>query len=66
MTAPTIPGFSRVEIRTNGKPDLERAAEALKALAGELEKIAREQPDGTAVIVAHHAIKATSQKLRGN
>ncbi|MBY3038948.1 broad specificity phosphatase PhoE [Rhizobium ruizarguesonis] len=66
MMATTIPGFSRVEIRTKGKPDLERAAEALKALAGELEKIAREQPDETAVIVAHHAIKATSQKLRGN
>jgi len=65
MASTTIPGFSRVEIRTNGKPDLERAAVALKELAGALEKIAREQPDETAVIIAHHAIKATSQKLRG-
>jgi len=65
MTVATIPGFSRVEIRTRGKQDLMRAADELKTLAGELERIASEQADETAVIVAHHAIRATSQKLRG-
>jgi hypothetical protein len=65
MAVATIPGFSRVEIRTSGKQDLMRAADELKALAGELLRIASEQTDQTAVIVAHHAIRATSQKLRG-
>jgi hypothetical protein len=65
MTVATIPGFSRVEIRTRGKDDLLLAAHELKKLAGELETVASEQPDETAVIVAHHKIKATSQKLRG-
>jgi hypothetical protein len=64
-TATTIPSFSRVEIRTRGKDDLNLAADALEKLAGELREAAREKKDETAVIVAHHRIKATSQQLRG-
>lgn len=65
MAVATIPGFSRVEIRTRGKQDLLRAADELNQLAGELSKIAGEHTEETAVILAHHAIKAASQKLRG-
>lgn len=66
MAVPTIPGFSRVEIRTRDKDDLVLAALELKTLAGELELVAAQQHDDeTAVIIAHHKIKATSQKLRG-
>lgn len=66
MALATIPGFSRVEIRTRGKSDLARAATELKQLAGELETIAGSDHDNvTATILAHHTIKATSQKLRG-
>lgn len=62
----TIPSFSRVEIRTGGKADLRRAASELKHLAGELETLAdKDHDEPTAVILAHHTIKATSQKLRG-
>ena len=62
----TVPGFSRVEIRTRGKDDLILAAVQLKELAGELEFIAGQRhPDETAVILAHHKIKQVSQKLRG-
>lgn len=66
MTPQTIPGFSRVEIRTRHKDDLLIAALELKQLAGELEFIAGQQHDDeTATILAHHKIKAVSQKLRG-
>lgn len=66
MTAATIPGFSRVEIRTRGKSDLALAALELKQLAGELETLAGQDHDEeTATILAHHRIKASSQKLRG-
>ena len=66
MTARTITDFSRVEIRTRGKDDLLIAALQLKNLAGELEYIAgQKHDDETATILAHHKIKAASQKLRG-
>ncbi|RJT42020.1 hypothetical protein D3227_04910 [Mesorhizobium waimense] len=66
MSVVTIPGFSRVEIRTRGKDDLSLAAAELKRLAGELESIAgQDHNDETATILAHHKIKATSQILRG-
>ncbi|RVD44647.1 hypothetical protein EN742_01650 [Mesorhizobium sp. M4A.F.Ca.ET.020.02.1.1] len=62
----TIPGFSRVEIRTRGKGDLALAAAELTRLAGELQTIAgQDHDDETATILAHHKIKATSQMLRG-
>jgi len=62
----TVPGFSRVEIRTRGKDDLLIAAVQLKHLAGELEFIAgQKHNDETATILAHHKIKEISQKLRG-
>lgn len=66
MQPQTIPGFSRVEIRTRHKDDLLLAALELKQLAGELEFIAGQQHDNeAAVILAHHKIKASSKKLRG-
>lgn len=62
----TIPGFSRVEIRTRGNDDLLIAALQLKRLAGELEFIAgQKHNDETAIILAHHKIKQVSQTLRG-
>lgn len=61
----TVPSFSRVEIRTADKTDLITAAGELRALAGELHRLASEpHPDDAAVILAHHKIKATSQRLR--
>ncbi|OJF91184.1 hypothetical protein AX761_22720 [Rhizobium sp. 58] len=65
MSLATVPTFSRVEIRAAGKDGLLRASLELKKLAGELEFIAG-QPHGDeeATILAHHKIKATSQKLR--
>ncbi len=63
---PTIPGFSRVEIKAKSKDDLLLAAIELKQLAGELEFIAGQRHENeTALILAHHKIRATSQKLRG-
>lgn len=61
----TIPKFSRVEIRTRGNADLMIAAQELRALANDLEAIAKAHDDTTSPILAHHAIRATSQKLRG-
>ena len=62
----TIPDFSRVEIRTRDKDDLILAALNLRNLAGDLEFIAgQKHDDETATILAHHKIKAVSQKLRG-
>lgn len=62
----TVPGFSRVEIRTRDKADLIAAAPELKKLADELKVIGRSEDltDEQAIILAHHKIKATSQKLR--
>ena len=64
--AKPIPDFSRVEIRTRDKDDLLLAALELRNLAGELEFVAgQNHNDETATILAHHKIKAASQKLRG-
>lgn len=61
----TVPTFSRIEIRTADKIDLITAAGELRALAGELDALASQQrTDDEAVILAHHKIKATSQRLR--
>lgn len=66
MTPKTVPGFSRVEIRTRGKADLLTAAQELRDLAGDLEKIAgHDHDDATTTILAHHKIREVSQKLRG-
>jgi hypothetical protein len=66
MSAETIPGFSRVEIRTGDKRDIANAAYELRQLADELDRIAGlGHCDETATILAHHKIKATSKMLRG-
>jgi hypothetical protein len=66
MSAVTIPGFSRVEIRTSDKADIETAAYELRQLADELDRIAKTgHSDETVTILAHHKIKATSKILRG-
>ncbi|QND53447.1 hypothetical protein HB779_17300 [Phyllobacterium sp. 628] len=66
MEITTIPEISRVEIRNGGKAQILRAATELERLAGELKFIAgAERDEETAMILAHHKIKATSQKLRG-
>lgn len=65
MSVSTIPGFSHVEIRIRGKDDLLAASGELKNLAGELAFLAgQKHSDETAVILAHHKIKAASRKLR--
>ncbi|RUX03171.1 MAG: hypothetical protein E5V51_00090 [Mesorhizobium sp.] len=62
----SIPGFSRIEIRTDDKRDISNAAYELRQLADELDRIAGlAHCDETATILAHHKIKATSQMLRG-
>ncbi|RWF74518.1 MAG: hypothetical protein E5X15_09950 [Mesorhizobium sp.] len=62
----TIPGFSRIEIRTDGKRDIANAAYELRQLADELDRLAGlGHCDETLTILAHHKIKATSQMLRG-
>jgi hypothetical protein len=66
MSAETIPGFSRVEIRTRDKRDVANAAYELRQLADELDQIAKtNHSDETVTILAHHKIKATSKLLRG-
>lgn len=66
MSVDTIPGFSRVEIRTGGKRDIVNAAYELRELADELDRIAGlGHCDETLTILAHHKIKATSKILRG-
>ena len=63
---PTIPGFFRVEIKAGSKTDLLRATAELKHLVGEMEFIAGQNHDeGTALVLACHKIRATSNKLRG-
>lgn len=56
--------FSRVEIRTRDKADLMRAAEHLKHLADEIQTIAGRHDEETAIILANHSIRETSQMLR--
>lgn len=66
MSVDTIPGFSRVEIRTGGKRDIANAAYELRQLADELDRIAGlNHGDESLMILAHHKIKATSKLLRG-
>ncbi|MER9628396.1 hypothetical protein [Mesorhizobium sp. M0296] len=66
MSVDTIPGFSRVEIRTGGKVEIAIAAYELRQLAGELDRIAGlHHNDESLAILAHHKIKATSKMLRG-
>lgn len=67
MTVETVPSFSRLEISVKNKTAITMAALELKQLAGELEHIAGQtHPHETAMILAHHKIRATSSKLRGN
>lgn len=61
----TIPAFSRIEIRTGSRDDILLAAASLRTLAVGLEHIADHSGTEAAAILAHHAIKETSQKLRG-
>ncbi len=62
----TTPDFARVEIRMTDKAGLQTAAERLRTLAGELDKIARGTlPDPTAKYLAWGSIKSASKKLRG-
>lgn len=61
----TIPSFARVEIRLNQRRDLIEAADELRRLAGQLDRIAGEKrSDEVSVILAHHKIRATSKRTR--
>lgn len=61
----TVPSFSRVEIRTEGKGDLLAAAVALEALAKELKRIAASDLEHRLMrLAAHDAIRDTSSRLR--
>lgn len=65
MTAPDLPTFARVEIRIRNKRDLSMAGAELRTLAGELDFLAgTSDSEETAIILAHHRIRATSKKLR--
>ena len=62
---PDLPTFARVEIRISSKHDLSMAGAELRQLAGELDFLAGSSDDEeTALILAHHRIRATSKKLR--
>lgn len=66
MTTSTIPGFFRIEIKAGSKRDLLHATAELKKLAGEIEFIAGQHPDeDTALVLAYHKVRETSNKLRG-
>lgn len=65
MTIDTIPSFSRVEIATRTRQDLLLASAELRKLADELDSVAGQHDEAAAVILAHHKIRATSKKLRG-
>ena len=63
---PDLPTFARVEIRIGSKQDLLIAGTELRHLAGELDFLAgTSDSEETALILAHHRIRATSKKLRG-
>lgn len=65
-TVTTVPSFARVEIRIKQKDDLTAVADELVMLAGNLREIAEAQhANESAVILAHHKIRATSKRLRG-
>lgn len=59
------PNFSRIEITLRDKADLERARKDLLELAADLRTITKsDHDDATALILARHRIKETSQRLR--
>lgn len=61
----TVPSFSRIEVRTDGKGDLLAASVALTSLARELQKIAASVDDQRLMrLAAHDAIRETSSRLR--
>lgn len=65
MTVPILPTFARVEIKLGNKHDLLIASAELRSLAEELNFIAgTSDNEDDALILAHHRIRATSQKLR--
>jgi hypothetical protein len=67
MSIQTIPSFSRVEIRARCKYEIKAAAAELRKLAEELDRVEQDSTDDdTAAVLAHHKIKAVSQKLRGS
>lgn len=62
----SVPSFSRVEIRHDSAADLTNASRDLRALADELRRIASSVTDEKMMrMAAHHAIRETSQQLRG-
>jgi hypothetical protein len=62
----TIPTFSRIEVRHDGKGDLMAASVALTDLAKELRRIAGSDLETRLMrLAAHDAIRDTSSRLRG-
>lgn len=60
------PTFSRIEIRHGSPVDLMIAAAELTKLARRLRQIANEeQTEEVKNLIAHHAIRVVSSKLRG-
>lgn len=65
MHVASLPSFARVEIRLDRRDRVASAAASLRILADELDRIASENADDeTAIVLAHHRIKTTSQRLR--
>ena len=59
------PTFSRIEITLRDKSDLERARKEILDLASHLRVISKsDHDDATALILARHKIKESSQRLR--
>lgn len=59
------PNFSRIEITLRDKADIEHARKEILDLAAHLRTIAKsDHDDTTALILARHTIKETSQRLR--
>lgn len=64
---PDTPEFARVEIRLTDKTALKSAADHLRSLAGELDRLAGGSlTDPTSNYLAWGAIKSTSKKLRNH
>ncbi len=64
---PETPEFARVEIRLTDKAGLRSAADQLRSLAGELDRLAGGTlADPTSNYLAWGAIKSTSKKLRSH
>ncbi|MGX1353353.1 hypothetical protein AB7M49_006974 [Bradyrhizobium elkanii] len=60
------PDFARIEIRMTDKAGLKSAADHLRTLADDLDKLAGGAlPDPTSNYLAWGTIKSTSKKLRG-